>query len=438
MKTLYVLIAFAGCASPSKKSADTAADGDNTPTTYADILPIVEARCSNCHYDGGAGGFALDTVENLGLLHEEIADAVISERMPPWPAKDGPDYAYDWRLSTEQIDTISAWSNAGAPEGDPSAQAETIDRIGSSISRVDLSLEMPEPYTPPDTSDDDYRCFPIPWTGDNTAYITGFNAVPGNTQIVHHIAAYLIPKDNLMGDAVFEQLQAWEEEEDEPGYPCFGGPSGPTGDLQLPIQQLAQWVPGSQGLDFPEGTGIEVTPGSWVVLQIHYNTATTTGPDQTAIDFKLDDEVDALAAYAPWLNAAWTLGDMTIGAGEEGVSYSATAAPQGFFEFLNPSLDLDGGFRIHGSMLHMHRLGASGEISVLREDGTEEPILVIPEWDFDWQFSYELATPVDFREGDQLSLTCTYDNTGPDAVDVGWGEGSNDEMCVGNLYISQQ
>ena len=238
-----------------------------------------------------------------------------------------------------------------------------------------------------------------------------------------------------MGDDVFEQLEAWEQEEAEPGYSCFGGPSGPTGDLQLPIQQLAQWVPGSQGLDFPEGTGIEVTPGSWVVLQIHYNTATATGPDQTSIDFKLDDTVDAHAAYAPWLNSLWPLGQMNIPAGVEGMDYIAEGDPRAFFEFLNPSMDLSGGFRIHSSMLHMHRLGVEGEVSVLREDGTEDPILVIPEWDFDWQFSFELKKPVDFNEGDQLSLTCTYDNPGDE--DVGWGEGSDDEMCVANLYISQ-
>jgi len=424
------MMAIVGCA-PAKDATDP-------PTTHADIMPIVEARCTNCHYIGGAGGFPLETAEEVNRLHEQIADAVVGARMPPWPAKGGPEYAYDWRLNEQQIETFRAWSKAGAPEGESADRGATIEPVGSSMSRVDLSLEMPVPYTPPATSTDDYRCFPMPWTGEEVAYITGFNAVPGNTEIVHHVAAFLIPKDNLMGDAVFEQLEEWEQEEEAPGYPCFGGPSGPTGDLQLPIQQLAQWVPGSQGLDFPDGTGIEVTPGSWVVLQIHYNTATTTGPDQTAIDFKLDDQVDALAAYAPWLNASWTLGEMNIPAGREGVSYNTTAAPQGFFEFLNPSLDLDGGFRIHGSMLHMHRLGASGEISVLREDGTEEPILVIPAWDFDWQFSYELATPVDFGEGDQLSLTCTYDNVGSDAVDVGWGEGSDDEMCVGNLYISQQ
>jgi len=405
------------------------------PTTYGDVMPILEGRCTNCHYEGGVGGFALDSAESATQLHSQIADAVTSERMPPWPAKEGPDYAYDWRLTTEQIETIRDWSDAGAPEGDASEKGESLARIGSSLSRVDLSLTMPEPYSPSSATNDDYRCFPIPWSGEDTAFITGFNAVPGNAELVHHIAAFLIPKDNLMGDDVFEQLEAWDSEEDGAGYSCFGGPSGPTGDLQLPIQQLAQWVPGNQGLDFPDGTGIEVTPGSWVVLQIHYNTASSTGSDQTAIEFKLDNTVDAHAAYAPWLNNLWPLGQMTIAPGAEGTDFIAEGDPRAFFEFLNPNMELDNGFRIHSSMLHMHRLGASGSVSLIHEDGSEDPLLVIPEWDFDWQFSFELATPVDFKDGDQLSLTCTYDN--PTTEEVNWGEGSDDEMCVANLYISQ-
>jgi hypothetical protein len=421
MKLLF-LLAIATACSPS-------------PTTYGDVLPILEGRCTNCHYEGGVGGFALDSVESATALHTQIADAVVSERMPPWPAKEGPEYAYDWRLTEDQIETIRDWSEAGAPEGDSAEQGETIARIGSSLSRVDLSLTMPEPYSPSSVSNDDYRCFPIPWSGEEASFITGFNAVPGNAELVHHIAAFLIPKDNLMGDDVFEQLETWEAEEEGAGYSCFGGPSGPSGDLQLPIQQLAQWVPGSQGLDFPEGTGIEVTPGSWVVLQIHYNTATSTGSDQTAIEFKLDDTVDAHAAYAPWLNNLWPLGQMTIAAGAEGTDFIAEGDPRAFFEFLNPNMELDNGFRIHSSMLHMHRLGASGSVSLIHEDGSEDPLLVIPEWDFDWQFSFELATPVDFKEGDKLSLTCTYDN--PTTEEVNWGEGSDDEMCVANLYISQ-
>jgi hypothetical protein len=407
------------------------------PTAYSDVMPILEGRCTNCHYTGGVGGFALDSVEAATAVHAQITDAVVAERMPPWPAKGGPEYAYDWRLTPEQIETIRAWSEAGAPEGDPADAGIPLERIGSSLSRVDLSLEMPEAYIPSEASFDDYRCFPLPWTGQEDAFITGFNAVPGNSEIVHHIAAFLIPKDNLMGDAVFEQLQAWDDEEEGAGYSCFGGPSGPSGDLQLPIQQVAQWVPGNQGLDFPEGTGIEVTPGSWLVLQIHYNTATGSGADQTAIDFKLDATVEAHAAFAPWLNNLWPLGQMSIPPGAEGMDFVAEGDPRAFFEFLNPSMTLDDGFRIHSSMLHMHRLGASGEASVIRADGTVDPLVVIPEWDFDWQFSFQLAEPVDFKDGDQLSLTCTYDNNGPDAVETAWGEGSDDEMCVANLYISQ-
>ena len=86
----------------------------------------------------------------------------------------------------------------------------------------------------------------------------------------------------------------------------------------------------------------------------------------------------------------------------------------------------------------MHRLGSSASVEVQHGDGSTSPLLTIPEWDFDWQFLFQLAEPVTFSDGDELSVTCTYDNAGPDAVDVNWGEGTNDEMCVANLYISQR
>ena len=86
----------------------------------------------------------MDTVEAATDLHAQIADAVVAERMPPWPATEGPDYAYDWRLTPEQIETIRAWSEAGAVEGDPEDKGQALERIGSTLSRVDLTLEMPE------------------------------------------------------------------------------------------------------------------------------------------------------------------------------------------------------------------------------------------------------------------------------------------------------
>ena len=41
------------------------------------------------------------------------------------------------------------------------------------------------------------------------------------------------------------------------------------------------------------------------------------------------------------------------------------------FNVLNPTLELDDGFDIHGLMMHMHRLGRSGEVVLVKSDGTE-------------------------------------------------------------------
>ena len=83
----------------------------------------------------------------------------------------------------------------------------------------------------------------------------------------------------------------------------------------------------------------------------------------------------------------------------------------------------------------MHALGTSGELWVEKADGARVPVLEIPRYDFDWQLTYELAEPIRFEDGDQLGLSCTWDNTREE--DVTWGEGTNDEMCAANVYISE-
>jgi len=416
----------------------TACTSADAPTYWTDVMPILQGRCVTCHYSGGIGGFALDDYQQAHQWQGAVGAAVAAGTMPPWPAGPGPDYDYNWSLTVEQIETITTWAAAGGPEGDQEQAGAPLAPISSSLSRIDRTLQMVEPYTPNADWVDDYRCFAIPWTEDEPTHITGFNAVPGNPEVVHHIAAFLVSSDNLLGDSVFEQLAEWEASEEGAGYTCFGGPSGPGGDLQLPIQQIAQWVPGKQGLDFPEGTGIKILPGSWIVLQVHYNLDPTSADasDQSSIQLRLDPVVERKAAFAPWLNMSWALGDMEIPPLVDDWSFTAEADPRNFFELLNPDLALDAGFTIHSTMLHMHQLGARAEVHVLRADGSEVPLLEIPRWDFDWQLGYQLSNPVEFYDGDQLSLTCTYDNTAEGAIRTNWGEGTDDEMCVANLYIT--
>src|SRR5262249_53062887 len=157
-----------------------------------------------------------------------------------------------------QITLITEWIDGGAPAGDANQyQPPVRDRQGG-LSRVDVRLAMPVAYTPR-LSPDDYRCFILDWPMDALRYVTGFRASPGRPSVVHHVIAFLAPPDQV---AAYEELDAREP---GAGYTCFGGPGGPG----IP-GWIGAWAPGSQGEDFPAGTGLPIRPGSKVILQVHY------------------------------------------------------------------------------------------------------------------------------------------------------------------------
>ena len=405
-------------------------------TYHQDVKPLLEARCLNCHTEGNIGGIDLSSVDTVQEWGRAIAHVTENRSMPPWSGVG--DFSNDWSLSDDQIAMVQQWVDADMPLGDAEGDTAPVEMVGTTLSRVDASLSMSESYVVATDSGDEYRCFVLDWEEVGTQYITGFNAIPGNSEMVHHIAAFLVRPDGLLGDSIFDSIQEWEQNDDRQGYSCYGGPSLTGSSSQIPIEQIAQWVPGNQGMDFPEGTGISIEEGSKIILQLHYNVRPeqVDKSDQTRLEFSLADSVTAPAAYAPWLNGTWPVAGMSIPAGATGVVHTVEADPRGFFNVLNPTLELEDGFDIHGLMMHMHRLGRSGEVVLVKSDGTEIPLLNIPAWDFDWQFTYLLREPVRFDDGDALRLTCVFDNNAPDAVNVDWGEGTLDEMCVGNLYIS--
>lgn len=410
--------------------------GDETPTWHRDIAPIVTGRCVGCHTTGAIGGFPLETYEQVSQLGDLVASVTEARTMPPWGAVPGhTEYAHDRSLSDAQIQDIQDWVEAGMPEGDPADAGEPLPEVGVSLPEVDVSLDMPEAYTPT-LEPDDYRCFPVAWTATEDSYVTGFEVHPDNDTVVHHVAAFLIRPDSVGGDLT-ATLAEWDAAEEGPGYTCFGGPSRTGEDVQVPVQQLGQWVPGNQAVLFPEGSGILVPAGSSVVLQMHYNLEAWDGaPDQTSIDFDTAPTVEHEGAFAPWLDAVWTYGAMSIPAGET-TTYEKEGDPTGFWGlFMGEEMDLDAGFDIHAVMLHMHQIGQSGLVRVDDADGSSQVLLEVADWDFHWQLNYQLAEAVHFDPEDSLYLSCTFDNTAG-AEDVSWGEGSGDEMCVGNLFITE-
>jgi hypothetical protein len=129
--------------------AETPVDSPNAaPTYHADIRPILAARCVSCHVDGGVAPFSLTTYAQAHDFRDVIANATSERRMPPWPpGRCCGEFRHDRSLTPEQLALLETWAENDAPEGAP-ADAAPDPEIEEGLSRSDLEIEMPAPYTP--------------------------------------------------------------------------------------------------------------------------------------------------------------------------------------------------------------------------------------------------------------------------------------------------
>ena len=89
-------------------------------TFHKDVLPILQKNCQECHRPGEVAPMSLLTYDDARPWAKAIKAAVVTQKMPPWFAdpKFG-HFANDRRLSdADEIATLTAWADNGAPEGD--------------------------------------------------------------------------------------------------------------------------------------------------------------------------------------------------------------------------------------------------------------------------------------------------------------------------------
>jgi len=469
------------------------------PTWHSAARTIVEAKCASCHQPGDIGPFSLTTYDEVLAFETAVRMSIEDGSMPPWqPSEACTEYIGNIDLTAEERQTLLEWLDAGAPEGDPSEAPSDAAAREDAPWQADLTLPLPEPYTP-QGEPDDYRCQLIPWPETEPAYVRGLRVIPDQRAIVHHTIAFVVGPDQVA------QYQAWDEAEEGPGYTCYGGPTasygtegGALGDLdpaallaaleavglsladlqsgnvtdeqmtalflELGADQqvgsfgtLGSWVPGAADLLLPEGTGIRVEPGSMIVAQMHYNTVSSDPvPDQSVIEIAVAPTVERPATNLVGLDLGWVtdglLGEpMDIPAGEEEVTHATTIEYDSLFvQGALQTLGLEPGDRLvlHRANHHMHELGAEQISEIEHADGTTSCLLHNADWDFHWQGSYQLAEPVVMGPGDRLDMACTWDNSAAnqpsvdgeilEPIDVAWGEGTRDEMCLGSFYVTAE
>jgi hypothetical protein len=414
----------AGSAGPSGAAGGVVDAGptyDVGPVTYyKDVQPILAEHCQMCHVAAGIAPFALGTYEDAKLVAGLMAAATAQHIMPPWmPAPGCGDFRDARVITDEQIATIGAWAQQGAPAGDPADATNVPPNLGPDLRTPSATLDPGQDYHPNDALTDDYHCTLIDPALTTAQDLIGFNIHPGSTATVHHVLLFSVSAQNLAA------VQAQDAAEAGPGWTCFGG----TGVSGTPT--IGGWVPGSGTTAFPPPTGIHLEAGTQIVMQIHYNLLTTKHvTDRTTADlFYSATPIPLLsrAAIAPLANTTFLI-------------------PKNTKKTVSADLPVNNNYDLWGVVPHMHLHGTDIAVSIKHADGSSDCAVHIPAWNFHWQqfYYYQQATKV--VNGDTIHLECTFDNLQADEPQINgmqmisgpltWGEKTTDEMCLNYLYFT--
>ncbi|MGE4070863.1 MAG: hypothetical protein AB7E72_06770 [Lysobacterales bacterium] len=419
---------------------------------YGDVRPIIEQKCLVCHSEAGVA-FSFEDPEKAYDFRAAIALAVAARRMPPWMAEPGhQQYLNDYSLDDQQLALIARWAEDDYPKG--KARRRQSAAAGPTAFKADMLLPLvgTKAYLPDQSRHDDYRCFVAQWPLSQPAFVTGIGAHPGNARISHHAIIYIAEPQYL------DIYREFVEAEGGQGYQCFGGPlpdrlgipehrqaleaKHPEAVAGLAAGQfwLAHWAPGMEGYDLPPDTGIMVKPGSVVIVQMHYFTgfAPNESDAGTSLAFKTADTVRKPAVNWPLSRGEWLQArsnQSLVVPPQSRASVGTSASMIGLDQYIATTSDRDVGdfpsLEVHSANVHMHIIGAAGEVRLLRADQAPEVLLKIPRYEFGWQRDFFLAQPKQVARADlestQLEVHCEFANPGKEPVYGGYS--SEEEMC---------
>ena len=117
----FALVATFAFQSTAQAQVSFASQNDDL-TYAADVASIIQDNCQVCHRAGGIGPMELTTYNDVRRYASRIRDKVANRVMPPYYYDTDigiQELKHDWRLSQEDINTVVAWVDQGAPLGNP-------------------------------------------------------------------------------------------------------------------------------------------------------------------------------------------------------------------------------------------------------------------------------------------------------------------------------
>jgi hypothetical protein len=385
------------------------------------------------------------------------------------PSSDpGPDRATTGAASPSDPATPSATAPAqagAAPADDHGADAKPARLVALRPGEKRMTLKMPEAYTPSapnGVGTDDYHCFILDPKLDKDVFLTGFNILPGNPGVVHHVILFRVPPDQV------DAARTMDEQQPGQGWTCFGDIGFGGGPQLDDAPWLGAWAPGGSESVTEKGFGTEMDRGSKIVMQVHYNLLAGTSPDVSSTQLRYEPRSAGLTPLQTMLLPApvelpcrpghrdgplcerdASMADVKTRFGQ------GVGATNDLLHFLcNTPVKATGTttctrnvtepMTIRAAAGHMHLLGRSIKIEVNPGTPRARTVLDIPLWDFDNQGS-KPVDPVALEPFDTVKVTCRHVQWLRDQLPsfegqpdryVVWGEGTTDEMCLGILTVT--
>ena len=396
-----------GCVVELPKSSQP---GDQAVTYSRDIARILQANCVECHRPGGVGPFRLDRYQDVSrralMIETVIADGI----MPPWfaaPAHPSP-WANDRSLSKDEKARISAWIEAGKPEGDAAELPlpRSWPKDAWTIGEPDVVWQIPRPFQIKAEGVMRYQHAFVPTGIEEDRWVRAFQVLPTAPAVVHHVLVFVRPLE-VMRDRRRAMREAFNESN---GF-------------------FAAYVPGNDSVVYADGFAKKLPKDSVLLFQIHYTPNGTATQDQLKLGVVFADAAPKHIVRT------------------SGIANTRIRIPAGAKRHPEQaSARLPRDARLMSFMPHLHVRGAGFRYEIQRPGEERRTVLDIPRYDFNWQLRYRLRAELTLPAGTEIITTAWYDNSednlaNPDpGREVRWGPQTFDEMMLGYVeyYLEEE
>jgi mono/diheme cytochrome c family protein len=451
-RTVFVLLfLFLVVTLASKQASQASQASAGAVTFYKNVLPILQKNCQSCHRPGQIGPMPLLTYKEARPWTKAIKEAVLLKKMPPWFAD--PKYGHfnnDRSLKPAEIETLVAWTDGGAAEGDPKDAPAPVQwpADGWQI-QPDAIVEVP-PYPVPAHGVKEWEQLAIPSPFKEDTWVTSVEILPGQPSVVHH---YCFNFEKHKPTTLYNVYEWMEVPRDEDGVSknrsrgvdtkegiVLRREVGSTKEARHQGRQTIRggnefcYLPGLPYEDYrPVNAGVFVPAGTDIVVSMHYTPNGVDMIDRTRIGLTVAKvppkkrflPQDGEDGENPPIVKRHPIRDLAIPPNER--SYLGPPAEITFLKDLELVW-----FRPHA-----HMRATSVQYKLTYPDGREEIVLNVPRYDFNWQLTYR--TSLKIPKGSRMRVEFRYDNSANNKYNpdpnkwVYYGDQSWEEMGSPNI-----